>query len=109
WLETSKNGIFRQDRVGMGGKHFKILKIRTMREASHSSTTVTVQGDPRITCIGRYFRRFKIDELPQIINVLRGEMSLVGPRPDVPEVADSLTTMAPSVLTVRPGITGPAS
>ncbi len=72
-------------------------------------TSVTTGADPRITCSGRFFRRTKIDELPQLINVLKGEMSFVGPRPDVPGFADSLQGDDRLILSVRPGITGPAT
>lgn len=108
-LDTGKSGLFRQQRVGMHGRRFTLLKLRTMRDVPGLTTTVTTSGDPRITRLGRLLRRFKVDELPQLVNVLRGDMSLVGPRPDVPSVADRLHDEAPLVLTVRPGITGPAS
>jgi lipopolysaccharide/colanic/teichoic acid biosynthesis glycosyltransferase len=107
--ETKKSGIFRQKRVGLKGKEFFILKIRTMHVSPLFVSTVTTKHDPRITRLGRIFRRMKIDELPQLINVLRGDMSFVGPRPDVPELAFKLRNLAPEILTVRPGITGPAS
>src|SRR5215468_9350977 len=77
--------FFRQLRVGKLGKPFLILKFRTMRARSEADSQLTASGDPRITRIGAWLRRTKIDELPQLINVLRGEMSLVGPRPEVPE------------------------
>lgn len=108
-IETGHSGLYRQMRVGVNGRRFSILKIRTMRECSEFDTTVTVESDPRITRAGHVFRKTKIDELPQLINVLQGDMSLVGPRPDVPELAGNLLTVAPIVLSVRPGITGPAS
>ena len=108
-LETRRSGIFRQTRVGQSGQLFAVYKIRTMRDLAGVTTHVTRQDDPRITRWGRLFRLTKIDELPQLFNVLKGDMSLVGPRPDVPEVAWRLAQDAPLVLTVRPGITGPAS
>ena len=108
-LDTGESGFFRQTRVGKDGKLFQVVKIRTMREDPTYRTTVTTSGDPRITRLGRFFRRTKIDELPQLFNVLRGEMSFVGPRPDVPGFADQLTGEDRILLAVRPGITGPAT
>lgn len=108
-LETRSNGFFTQQRVGKGGSLFNIVKIRTMRAGHQFGTTVTQAGDPRITPLGRLFRRTKIDELPQLWNVLLGDMSFVGPRPDVPGNADKLDGPQRLLLTVRPGITGPAT
>lgn len=108
-IDTKKNGFFLQVRVGMNGKYFKIIKIRTMKDVSSYNTTVTRENDPRITKIGRFFRKTKIDELPQLINILLGHMSFVGPRPDVPGYADKLEGDDLIILTVRPGITGPAT
>ena len=107
--DTGESGIFRQQRVGRHGELFEVRKIRTMRSSAHHTTTVTSSHDARITRLGATFRRFKIDELPQLVNVLRGEMSLVGPRPDVAGFADQLTGDDRIVLSVRPGITGTAS
>ena len=106
---TKKSGIFRQRRVGRHGSEFEIFKIRTMRDIPGVTTTVTADGDPRITRLGRLLRKYKIDELPQLYNVLRGDMSFVGPRPDVAELVQSLKGADRIVLSVRPGITGPAS
>jgi lipopolysaccharide/colanic/teichoic acid biosynthesis glycosyltransferase len=106
-IDTRQNGLFRQSRVGMGGATFDVLKIRTMR--GDAGTTVTTSYDVRITRLGALLRGLKIDELPQLVNVVRGEMSLVGPRPDVPGFADALTGADRIVLSVRPGITGPAA
>ena len=106
-LDTGANGFFTQRRVGQRGRQFTIFKIRTM--GSGSTSSVTVSGDPRITRLGRIWRRFKIDELPQLFNVLMGQMSFVGPRPDVPGFADKLKGEDRVILTVRPGITGPAT
>jgi len=103
------SGFFVQTRVGRFGHPFQLIKIRTMREAPHATTNVTTSLDSRITHYGAWLRRTKLDELPQLINVLRGEMSLVGPRPDVPGFADRLEGDDRIVLSVRPGITGPAS
>ena len=88
---------------------FRVINIRTMRVGTGLDTTVTTGHDPRITPLGRFFRRAKIDELPQLINVLLGQMSFVGPRPDVPGYADALEGEDRVILTVRPGITGPAT
>ena len=108
-VDTSSWGVFSQVRIGMHGKPFRIFKIRTMTAVSRPCGTVTVSGDPRITPIGALFRRYKIDELPQLLNVLIGQMSFVGPRPDVPGYADQLCGPSRKLLDVRPGITGPAS
>jgi len=109
-LDTGLGGVFRQARVGLGGRTFWIYKIRTMSVApSETDTTVTADGDPRITRLGRWFRKTKIDELPQLWNVLRGDMSLVGPRPDVAEMYDFDDPVVQQTLRVRPGITGPAT
>ncbi len=108
-LETRKNGFFLQERVGKDGKLFRVVKIRTMREIPGHTSSVTTKEDRRITRSGRFFRRYKIDELPQLFNVLKGEMSFVGPRPDVPGFADRLEGEARRMLSLRPGITGPAT
>lgn len=109
-IDTRKNGFFTQERIGKNGKIFKVIKIRTMRELPGFDTTVTTQRDPRITRLGAVLRKIKIDELPQLINVLLGQMSFVGPRPDVPGYADKLPEEDRRViLSVRPGITGPAT
>ncbi|TCJ30203.1 sugar transferase [Nocardioides jejuensis] len=108
-LDTRASGIFRQQRVGQDGHLFEVMKIRTMRSSSTHTTTVTTANDARITRLGAVFRKLKIDELPNLVNVVRGEMSLVGPRPDVPGYADALEGGDRVVLTVKPGITGPAS
>ncbi len=108
-LDTGANGIFVQQRVGRNGQLFRAMKIRTMRTTAELSSTVTTSDDPRVTKIGRFWRATKIDELPQLLNVLVGHMSFVGPRPDVPGFADQLTGEDRIVLSVRPGITGPAT
>lgn len=108
-LDTRMNGFFTQERIGRDGRRFRIVKIRTMRPVSGIDTSVTSSHDPRITRLGRFFRRTKIDELPQLFNVLLGNMSFVGPRPDVPGFADLLQGDDRVVLTLRPGITGPAT
>ena len=106
-VETRSNGLFRQRRIGREGRAFWVWKIKTMRDAEGS--TVTIRGDSRITRSGAWFRKTKVDELPQLFNVLMGSMSFVGPRPDVPGFADILEGEDRIILTVRPGITGPAS
>ena len=100
--------IFRQQRVGRHGKLFTIYKFRTMT-TGHQGSSVSVAGEARITPLGAVLRKYKIDELPELWNVLKGDMSLVGPRPDVPGYADKLTGDDREILLLRPGITGPAS
>lgn len=101
--------IFRQQRVGLGGRNFDIWKFRTMRQ-DVAGAQVTVGDDPRITRSGHFLRSTKLDELPQLGNVLRGEMSLVGPRPEVPRYVQMWPAEArEKILSVRPGITDPAS
>lgn len=107
--DTRQFGLFIQRRVGRDGRLFRVYKVRTMRRAAGRATTVTTAGDARITPIGRFLRRTKLDELPQFWNVLVGNMSVVGPRPDVPGYADLLRDRDRVLLTVRPGVTGPAS
>lgn len=106
---TGEPGLFSQVRVGRQGKLFRIFKIRTMTSRTANQSTVTIAGDPRISKIGRFLRRTKIDELPQLWNVLIGDMSIVGPRPDVPEMFERCVGVEHEALVVRPGITGPAS
>ncbi|MAY42204.1 MAG: sugar transferase [Oceanospirillaceae bacterium] len=107
--DTKSNGLFVQCRVGLNGKRFNVFKIKTMSPIQSMSTTVTLSSDPRITTCGAFFRNTKIDELPQLWNVLIGDMSFVGPRPDVPGFADELKGDECALLNVRPGITGPAT
>lgn len=100
--------IFKQKRVGKGGKLFTCHKFRTMT-VKHSGSTVSVAGDNRITPLGAKLRHYKLDELPGLWDVLIGNMSFVGPRPDVPGYADQLEGADREVLKLRPGITGPAT
>ena len=100
--------LFRQTRIGRHGKPFTIYKFRTMT-VGHGGSSVSVAGESRITPLGAVLRRYKIDELPELWNVLIGDMSFVGPRPDVPGYADRLQGDDREVLELRPGITGPAS
>lgn len=108
-LDSKGPVLFRQERVGRYGKLFTLVKFRSMTVKQESDSTVSVRGDVRITKTGAFLRRFKLDELPELWNVLKGEMSLVGPRPDVPGFADQLEGEDRQVLNLRPGITGPAS
>ena len=112
WLAAGRaakgSGIFRQTRIGQHGQPFEIVKFRTMR-ADSAGTTVTAAGDHRITRVGGLLRKSKVDEIPQLLNVLKGEMSLIGPRPDVAGFADELEGKDREVLSIRPGVTGPAS
>ena len=107
---TSKGPVFFiQERVGKDGKIFKMIKFRSMFVTQESSSTISIKGDIRVTKIGVFLRRYKLDELPELINVLLGHMSLVGPRPDVTGYADKLVGEDRNILKLRPGITGPAS
>ena len=107
-IDTMSNGFFIQQRVGRNGKLFNIIKVKTMKSVVDINTTITSSDDVRITKIGAFLRKTKIDELPQLWNVLIGKMSFVGPRPDVPGYADKLHSKDRIILSVRPGITGPA-
>jgi lipopolysaccharide/colanic/teichoic acid biosynthesis glycosyltransferase len=108
-IETKSNGFFIQQRVGQDGKIFSIIKIKTMTNRKNVDSMVTTLDDTRITRSGMFFRRSKIDELPQLINILLGDMSFVGPRPDVSGYADKLNDSDKIILLLRPGITGPAT
>jgi lipopolysaccharide/colanic/teichoic acid biosynthesis glycosyltransferase len=103
--------FFRQERVGLGGRTFRIHKFRSMvLDAERVGGQLTVGADPRVTHVGRWLRRYKLDELPQLIDVFLGDMSLVGPRPEVPRyVANYPTDLRALLQSVRPGITDPAS
>jgi lipopolysaccharide/colanic/teichoic acid biosynthesis glycosyltransferase len=107
-LDAGRPVLFRQQRVGRHGRSFEMLKFRTMRP-SMGGPLVTSAGDPRITRSGRFLRGTKLDELPQLWNVLRGEMSLVGPRPEVRRYVDLYTPEQARLLDLVPGITDPAS
>jgi len=100
--------IFKQKRVGQDGKLFTMYKFRSMT-VSHSGSSVSVAGESRITPLGAKLRKYKLDELPELWNVLKGDMSFVGPRPDVPGYADKLEGHDRNILKLKPGITGPAS
>jgi lipopolysaccharide/colanic/teichoic acid biosynthesis glycosyltransferase len=107
-IETKSNGIFFQQRVGKNGVFFNIIKIKTMKVVFGFETNITSSSDVRITKSGAFFRKVKIDELPQLWNILVGQMSFVGPRPDVLGYADRLQGKDRIILSIRPGITGPA-
>ena len=108
FCETGLPILFRQHRVGRNGRLFRLLKFRTMLHET-KGPALTVSGDTRVTRSGRFLRDFKLDEIPQLWNVVRAEMALVGPRPEVPEFVDLREPIWHSVLRVRPGITDPAS
>ncbi len=110
-VKISSNGsiLFVQERVGKNGILFKMIKFRTMYTDHNDNNTISVKGDSRITKLGYFLRKYKIDELPELINVLFGDMSFVGPRPDVKGYADKLKGDHRKILKLRPGITGPAS
>lgn len=109
-LESKGGGIYTQQRVGLHGVEFKLFKFRSMTVDSDKKGLITIGGnDERITNIGLFIRKFKIDELPQLFNVLLGDMSIVGPRPEVRKYVDLYTNVQRKVLNVKPGITDYAS
>lgn len=109
-LESKGSGFYKQLRVGRGGRDFYVYKFRSMRVGADKKGLITVGGrDPRITRIGYFIRKYKLDELPQLFNVLKGDMSIVGPRPEVRKYVDLYTEEQQKVLSVRPGITDYAS
>ena len=107
-IKTPGPLFFVQQRVGRYGKLFRLVKFRTML-AGQKGNNITVKGESRITPLGAFLRKYKLDELPELWNVLKGDMSFVGPRPDVPGYADRLKGEERKILELRPGITGPAS
>lgn len=112
WIKLDSDGpvFYRQVRVGYKNRDFRIFKFRSMRVGADKGSLVTIGGhDPRVTKSGYFIRKFKLDELPQLINVFIGDMSLVGPRPEVRHYVDFWTPEQMQVLDVRPGITDPAS
>ncbi len=112
FIKLGSNGpvLYKQSRIGLKGVEFNVFKFRTMRMNSDKLGLITVGGrDPRVTPIGYYLRKYKLDELPQLINVLIGDMSLVGPRPEVRKYVDLYTHEQRKVLSIRPGITDWAS
>jgi lipopolysaccharide/colanic/teichoic acid biosynthesis glycosyltransferase len=106
-VETPGSPLFSQDRVGRFGRRFRLWKLRTMRRGG--GLELTAAGDERVTRVGRVLRRWKVDELPQLWNVIVGDMSLVGPRPEVPAFVESGNELWKRILSVRPGITDPVS
>jgi lipopolysaccharide/colanic/teichoic acid biosynthesis glycosyltransferase len=112
-VKASSQGpfLFRQNRIGKNGEEFPLLKFRTMysHTGSNSGPLVTRSGDSRVTPVGRWLRKWKLDELPQLVNVLKGDMSLVGYRPDMLKYMQTLTGQDRNILYFRPGITSPAS
>jgi lipopolysaccharide/colanic/teichoic acid biosynthesis glycosyltransferase len=109
-LESPGPAFYSGRRVGKDGQPFHIFKLRTMRPgADRQGPAITAGDDPRITAVGRFLRRTKLDELPQLVNVLRGEMSLVGARPEHPDYVEHYTAEQRRLLAVRPGMTGPAA
>ncbi len=108
-IETKSNGFFFHKRIGLHGKTFPIIKIKTMYNTQNIRSSVTVANSTAITRSGRFFRKYKLDELPQLYNVLKGDMSFVGPRPEVSEYINTLKPEERILLDIRPGITGPAT
>jgi len=112
WIRLDSPGpvFFLQERIGRDGRRFRIFKFRTMvTDAEKAGTQITIGDDPRITRSGRWLRRLRIDELPQLFNVIRGEMSIVGPRPEVPRYVELYTPDQRQILAFRPGLTSPAT
>lgn len=109
-LDSSGPILFWQDRVGLDGRIFRMCKLRTMVQgAERMGPAITAAADPRVTRVGAFLRRWKLDELPQLLNVLGGSMSLVGPRPEVPQFVELYDAEQRSVLAFKPGITDPVS
>lgn len=107
WCSDPGPILFRQIRVGQFGRHFTMYKFRTMRSAA--GLPLTCSGDPRITAVGRFLRASKLDELPQLWNIVRGEMAWIGPRPEIPEFVDTNDPLWREVLNLRPGLADAAS
>ena len=111
YIYSGSPAFFSQKRIGRFGKHFTLFKFRTMVKNVNQleGDSITVRNDPRITPIGKFLRKWKLDELPTLWNIVRGDMSFVGPRPDVSGYADKLKNNDKRILQIRPGITGPAT
>ena len=109
-LDSPGPVLYRQRRVSRGGRLFRLYKFRTMVvDADRLAPNVSATGDPRVTRVGRFLRRSYLDELPQLLNVLAGDMSLVGPRPETPEFVELYTPEERRVLSIRPGLAGPST
>jgi len=108
-IDSKGSAFYSQKRVGIKGNHFNLLKFRTMNQNSDRKGLLTIGKDSRITRIGHYLRKSKLDEIPQLINIIRGEMSVVGPRPETPNYVELYTQEQLKVLKVRPGLTDYAS
>jgi len=104
-LDSPGPVFYRQARVGLNGRPFTILKFRTMASGADQQKVISVKGDSRVTRVGRWLRRFDVDELPTLVSVLRGDMSIVGPRPEIPSYVQHYTPEQRRVLAVRPGMT----
>lgn len=108
-IESKGKVLFLQKRVGLNGSEFTLFKFRTMKPSGSDSLLLTTIKDTRITKVGRFLRKYKLDELPQLVNVIKGEMSIVGPRPEVPEYVKYYSPEQRKILTIKPGITDYAS
>ena len=109
-IDTRKSGFFFQKRIGLKGKSFQIIKLRTMSSRNEINYHITTKNDPRITKLGRFLRKYKLDEFPQLFNILKGEMSFVGPRPDLESFVNLIPTKEREILlSVKPGITSIAT
>ena len=108
-ISCKSHGIYKQERIGLCGRPFVIFKFKSMRDVTQNSDFLTSIDNPRITKFGKVIRRSKLDEIPQLLNIIKGEMSFVGPRPDVPGFADRLNQKSTYVCKVKPGITCSAS
>jgi lipopolysaccharide/colanic/teichoic acid biosynthesis glycosyltransferase len=109
-LDSPGPALYRQTRIGRGGRPFTLLKFRSMvRDADRLAANVSPRHDPRVTRLGRFLRDWYLDELPQLLNVVAGSMSLVGPRPETPEFVELYTSSERRVLSIRPGLVGPST
>lgn len=108
-ISTRSNGFFIQKRIGISGREFNVIKLKTMKNTIGTVSSITALNENRITSVGRVLRKYKLDELPQLFNVVLGQMSFVGPRPDVAGYADKLNGKDRDILLLRPGITGAAT
>jgi lipopolysaccharide/colanic/teichoic acid biosynthesis glycosyltransferase len=109
WAGSGRPVLFRSERVGLRGRRFMLYKFRSMIRTPSPGPSITRRTDPRVTAVGRWLRRTKLDELPQLFNIARGDMAFVGPRPEVPDWVARYTPEQRQVLSVRPGLTSVAS